>query len=138
MLRGDVANPYTSGSIPPWSAAKDSVPPAPQPVDSFEAKTSNVVVVGCAQMFTDNLLGVAGNAMFLLNAVDAVTLGNDLIEIRSKAITQRAIGPVSPQKKLAMRVFATVLVPVVVAGYGISRMLRRRREEAAYLAAYNG
>jgi ABC-type uncharacterized transport system involved in gliding motility auxiliary subunit len=139
MLRGDVPNPYAAGVIPPWaSAASDSVAPPAQPAEDFEPKDSNVIVVGCAQMFTDNLLGVAGNAMFLLNAVDAVTLGNDLIEIRSKAITQRVIAPVGPQKKLAVRVFATVLVPVLVAGYGVARMVRRRREEAAYLAAYSG
>jgi ABC-2 type transport system permease protein len=139
MLRGALSNPYETGTIPPWAkATPDSNPPPPKPVELFEPKESKLVVVGCAQMFTDNLLGVAGNAMFLMNAVDAVTLGNDLIEIRGKSITQRVIAPVSSQKKLAVRLFSTVLVPVVIAIYGILRMVRRRREEAAYLAAQAG
>jgi hypothetical protein len=78
---------------------------------------------------------VPGNSMLLLNAVDALTLGDDIIQIRARTMTQRTIEPLSDQAKLGWRFFAVGLVPLAVAAYGIFRSVRRRREEAAFLAA---
>ncbi len=72
--------------------------------------------------------GSGQNALFLLNAVDALAYGNDLISIRAKAMTQRSIRPVSNGEKLAYRIFAVILIPVLLAIYGLFRAGARRKE----------
>jgi ABC-type uncharacterized transport system involved in gliding motility auxiliary subunit len=137
MLNGDLPNPYAEGDVPAWAgAANDSV--LAGPVESFPPANSKVVVVGCAKMFDDNLIGAASNGLFLLNAVDALSLGDDLIAMRAKAYTQRVIEPVSDQKKLFFRFFAIGLVPVLIALFGVMRTIKRRQESAIYWAAQRG
>lgn len=132
LLEGDLPNAFAEGNIPAWSAGTDSL--GPQPVESFAAAESKVLVVGCAKMFDDNMLAAANNALFFLNAVDAMTLGDQLIAMRSKAQAQRLIEPVSDERKLFLRFFAIGLVPILVAVLGTVRNLRRRQESAAYWA----
>jgi len=79
-----------------------------------------------------------GNGLVLLNAVDALTLGGDLIQIRAKATATRAIGAVSDGQKLFYRFLTIGLVPLLILLFGVSRMMRRRREEADFLAASGG
>ena len=74
-----------------------------------------------AKMFDDNLLNAGGNGLLLLNAVDALTLGNDLIEIRAKAYDQRVLEPVSDKARLAYRILVVGLVPVLIAVGAASR-----------------
>jgi ABC-type uncharacterized transport system involved in gliding motility auxiliary subunit len=137
MLNGDLPNPYAEGDVPAWAgAANDSV--LAGPIESFPPANSKVVVVGCAKMFDDNLIGAASNGLFLLNAVDALSLGDDLIAMRAKAYTQRVIEPVSDQKKLFFRFFAIGLVPVLIALFGVMRTIKRRQESAIYWAAQRG
>lgn len=135
LLEGQFPNLYPEGDVPRWGdgAAADTL--AAEAVEEFVPVDSKVMVVGCSKMFDDNLLGAANNALFVLNAVDALTLGDDLIQIRAKAYTQRVIGEVSDQAKLLWRVFVIGLVPILVAGYGILRTMRRRQEQKTFLAA---
>ncbi len=138
LMRGEIPNVYPTGNKPEWpgGAASDTTDAGPEPVDEFAPVESSVVVLGDAKMFEDSFLQmVPGNSMLLLNAVDALTLGDDIIEIRARTMTQRTIEPLSDQAKLGWRFFAVGLVPLAVAAYGIFRSVRRRREEAAFLAA---
>jgi ABC-type uncharacterized transport system involved in gliding motility auxiliary subunit len=138
LMRGEIPNVYPTGNKPEWpgGAASDTTDAGPEPVDEFVPVESSVVVLGDAKMFEDSFLQmVPGNSMLLLNAVDALTLGDDIIQIRARTMTQRTIEPLSDQAKLGWRFFAVGLVPLAVAAYGIFRSVRRRREEAAFLAA---
>jgi hypothetical protein len=87
-------------------------------------------------MFEQMLLEQAGHGFFLLNSVDALTLGDDLISIRSKRMTRRTFGEVSDGKKLAFRVVNIGLVPVLLIVFGLGRRMRRRREKEEYLARF--
>lgn len=138
LMRGEIPNVYPTGNKPQWpgGAASDTTDAGPEPVEEFVPVESSLVVLGDAKMFEDSFLQmVPGNSMLLLNAVDALTLGDDIIEIRARTMTQRTIEPLSDQAKLGWRFFAVGLVPLAVAAYGIFRSVRRRREEAAFLAA---
>jgi ABC-2 type transport system permease protein len=101
---------------------------APQP--------GRLLVIGCSKLFEDMLLDQAGHALFLLNSVDALTLGEDLISIRSKRYSQRTFAEVSDGKKLAFRVANIALVPVLVTVLGLGNRIRRRREAEEYASKF--
>ena len=135
LLKGQIPNAYAEGNVPHWSSTPDSLR-IDRPVEEFVPVESAVVVVGCSKMFEDAFLQmVPGNAMLLLNSVDALTLGDDLIEIRAKVTTQRALRPLGDQARLLIKLVVVAFVPGAVAAFGILRQLRRRREEARFLAA---
>lgn len=138
LLRGQMPDAYAGGTVPPWPGVADSLQ-TEEPAEAYDPVETSVVVVGCSKMFEDSFLQmVPGNAMLLLNAVDALTLGDDLIEIRAKVTTVRALRPMSEQARLLIKFLVIGLVPVVVGVFGIFRQLRRRREEARFLTAQAG
>jgi len=72
------------------------------------------------------------NPLLLLNAVDALAYGEDLISIRAKIVSQRTIRVAGDSEKLFYRVFAVVLMPVLLVAYGIFRAGVRRKDAALY------
>lgn len=135
LLRGEFPNQYAEGTIPAWPGTPDSLR-TQEPVEQFTPVETSVVVVGCSKMFEDSFLQmVPGNAMLMLNAVDALTLGDDLIEIRAKVTSVRSLRPMSDKARLFIKVLIIGLIPLAIAIFGILRQLRRRREEAVFLAA---
>jgi ABC-type uncharacterized transport system involved in gliding motility auxiliary subunit len=138
LLRGQIPNAYAEGTVPAWSGTPDSLR-TEEPVEEFTPVESAVVVVGASKMFEDSFLQmVPGNGMLLLNAVDALTLGDDLIEIRAKVTTQRSLRPLGDNTRLLIKIVVVGLVPLAIAAFGILRQLRRRREEARFLDAQRG
>ena len=91
---------------------------------------ARLVLVGCAKMFDDMALQAGHNSLFLLNAVDGLTHGEDLISIRSKILTQRIIRPVSDGEKIAFRFLTVALLPVLLVIFGLMRANNRRKEAA--------
>jgi hypothetical protein len=64
--------------------------------------------------------------------VDFLAGSQDLLDIRSKTLTQRVIKPVEARDKLIWRIVAVLLVPVIIAIFGIMRAGMRRKEAARY------
>ena len=83
-------------------------------------------------MFDDSLLGAMQNGLLLMNGVDYLAGSQALLSIRAKSLTNRVIKPVDAQAKLFWRLFTVLLVPVVIAAYGIFRAGLRRKEAARY------
>ena len=135
MLSGKFPNPYSSGPIPSWGPSDSTVAGE---VESIEASEAVIVVTGCAKMFEDSYLQAGGynNALFLLNSIDGITMGNDLIQVRAKTVTRRVIDEVSEEKKLFWRGLITLVVPALVAVFGILRSVRRRREQATWIGSH--
>ena len=115
---------------PPAADPEDMTPPPPDDVAPLLREPAHVVLVGCAKMFDDMAVNAGQNALFLLNAVDGLVHGDDLVSIRSKMLTQRVIRPVSDGEKVMYRLFAIALVPIGLVIYGLSRANRRRKEAA--------
>jgi ABC-type uncharacterized transport system involved in gliding motility auxiliary subunit len=142
LVEGTFPDPWADASVPEWPAAPSAdttaaaaavepaagaaPPPAP----------GRLVVIGCSKMFEEMLINQAGHGLFLLNMIDAVTLGDDLISIRSKQFDQRTFGEVTDGKKLAFRLINIALVPLAVAVFGIGNRIRRRREADEYAAQF--
>jgi ABC-type uncharacterized transport system involved in gliding motility auxiliary subunit len=110
----------------------------PPPGGRDKGKTVKVIVVGCAEMFSDSLLRGLSDKTFLLNSVDALSLGEDLGSVRSKGTLVRVIASESltDGEKLFYRFLTLGLMPVVFAVLGIVRSVVRRRRRAAYLRKY--
>ncbi|MBC8366657.1 GldG family protein [bacterium] len=119
------------GGMPDWEQPDTLI--TGEPFVQGEAAAAQLMVLGCGKMFEQPFLGGAQNAMLLLNSVDALALGGELIGIRSRVITQRSLEPIEPATKLIYRIFTVVLVPVLIALFGIFRMILRRKESALYL-----
>ncbi len=97
------------------------------PAQPVTAAPSRVIVIGCAEAFSDTAIPALSNATLLLNSVDALALGNELIGIRSKIQKERFIAPVSVQGKILWRSIVMGLVPALWILFGASRAVRRRK-----------
>jgi ABC-type uncharacterized transport system involved in gliding motility auxiliary subunit len=131
LVEGDFPDTFAEQGVPEWPATApvegEQGPPA-DVVAPLAPAPAKLVLTGCAKMFDDMALQAGQNALFLLNAVDALAYGDDLISIRSKTMTMRSIRPVSDGEKLAYRIFAVFLVPLLLVIYGLVRAGARRKE----------
>lgn len=64
---------------------------------------------------------------FFFNTIDWLTLGDDLIHIRSHGVTDRPLKEVSEGEKLFLKFANIAGVPIVVVAFGLIRYLLRRR-----------
>jgi gliding motility-associatede transport system auxiliary component len=96
---------------------------------------TQVVVVGSDHFISDRFLQqFPSNGIFLANVVDWMTLGNDLIAIRSRGATTRPLKEIDDAKRGALKTLAIFPVPVLVILFGLGRaqlMRARRRRYAA-------
>lgn len=91
---------------------------------------SRVVVIGTANAVLDEMIQqFPMNTLLLQNAVDWLTLGNDLISIRSRGATDRPLKQVSEKGKTWIRFLVTFGVPLLVILLGLIRwgQIRKRR-----------
>ncbi|RUM87318.1 MAG: hypothetical protein DSZ23_06015 [Thermodesulfatator sp.] len=81
-------------------------------------------------MFSDSALSALSNAAFFLNSMDALCLGPELINIRTKMQLQRFISPLSAREKLLWKLFAIFSAPVFWVLFGVFRAASRKRRRA--------
>jgi len=97
-----------------------------------EPGEGRLLLVGSARMFSDGLVGAFDNALLLLNAVDTLTLGSELVDIRGKSLKPRSLETPAAAGKVWWRFFTVVLVPLLVVAAGAVRLLVRRRARERY------
>jgi ABC-type uncharacterized transport system involved in gliding motility auxiliary subunit len=102
-----------------------------------ESPETRILVVGNAQFATDTFLGqFPENSIFLQNAIDAMTLGDRLISIRSRGATDRPLKPTSDAAKSTLKLIGILGAPLLVIAFGLARFtLRRRTGSAQEIAA---
>jgi len=89
-----------------------------------ESEPTQIVVVGNSKFLEQ---GRPGGQLFFLNMVDWLTLGEDLISIRSHAITDRPLREVSESEKTFIRFICVFGIPLIVIAFGLLRYFLRRR-----------
>ncbi len=141
LVRGQFPDVYTGKERPAWPppAQQPGMPPTPPPQEDAPAKAltpapGKLLVVGNAQMLQRNFLS-GGNLDFFLNSVDALTLGDDIINVRGKKQTNRTISKPSPETRQFWKFVNLGLMNLLIAGIGIGGALLRRRARAVYTAA---
>ena len=89
-----------------------------------ESEPTQIVVVGNSKFLEQ---GRPGGQLFFLNTIDWLTLGEDLISIRSHAITDRPLREVSESEKNFVRFICVFGIPMIVIAFGLIRYFLRRR-----------
>jgi ABC-2 type transport system permease protein len=141
LVRGQFPDVYTGKERPAWpppQSAPGMPPPPPSQEDAPAAAPTpapgKLLVVGNAQMFHRNFLS-GGNLDFFLNSMDALTLGDDIINVRSKKQINRTISRPSASERQFWKFINLGLVNILIAALGIGGALLRRRARVAYAAA---
>ena len=141
LVRGQFPDGYAGTERPPWPAPQSppGMPPTPSPQEEAPAAASTpapgkLLVVGNAQMFHRNFLS-GGNLDFFLNSIDALTLGDDIINVRSKKQINRTISRPSASVRQFWKFVNLGLVNILMAALGIGGALLRQRARLAYAAA---
>lgn len=108
------------------SSTKDSI--------EFEKgglRESAILVVAESDFLTDLSLQRGEwpeNMIFMLNAVDYMTLDDSLLGIRAKSQGIEPLEEISDTKRQLMKIFGVGTIPVMVLAYGIIRLMWRRKK----------
>jgi gliding-associated putative ABC transporter substrate-binding component GldG len=101
-----------------------STPPERSPDEA------RLIVAGTARIASPDMPVGGAAAAFLLNAVDWMSLDEDLIAIRSKGALHRPLREIPPPAKTAVRWINILLPGFLAAGFGAFRFSRRRSARA--------
>ncbi len=138
LLEGKFNNPFGKKGVPPWPEEdkknKDEDKDKKKE-DRKEAKNeenlkpqkARLILIGSSQMFTDDTIPALSNGPLILNSMDALCLGEELIHVRTKTQVQRFIRDVSQGEKLFWKAFTVFFVPILWITFGIFRAIRRKR-----------
>lgn len=131
-----------SGQFRSFFAGKP-VPPRPDatgPADSppkEESPLTQVIVVGNSQFVTDVFLrNFPANSLFLENAVDWMTTGNELISIRSRGATARPLRHLSDAARTTVKLLLIIGVPALVVLLSLVRVKVRQRARRQTVEAF--
>jgi len=132
LLEGKFKSKYKGKTVPKWETAPaDSTKEEEEEQSEItgEAEENKIIAIGCSNMFKSNILqSVEDHKNFLRNCVDALTLGDDLIKIRSKNIMTRRIRTTSSIGKALTKIFVVWFSPVVFVIAGFYITIRRRKK----------
>ena len=91
-----------------------------------------LLLVGDSDFIKDSILrNYPDNLLFFQNAVDSLSLGDDLISVRSKGVTERPLKDISEPVKAAVRYGNIFGLTLIVVLFGLIRHYLRRRKPAA-------
>ncbi|MBI3316654.1 MAG: Gldg family protein [Candidatus Omnitrophica bacterium] len=142
-VQGIFADAYKDKAVPEWpktepaASAEETKEEAKKEELKSEAVLSpapgKLIVVGAATLFQKHLVKGGGNLQLFMNSVDILSLGEELVTIRSKRPIDRSVGRVPSAAKMGWRFFVTVLIPVILAVLGALRLFLRRQTKSLYL-----
>lgn len=124
--------PQQQPGQPPMPDMDDDSPEPPAP--DIVAQPGRLILLGCAEMFRKNFLQ-AGNLDLFLNSVDAVTLNENLVNVRGRKPIERRISPPTEAQKTMWRLANYGLANLIIASIGVGLFLARRRARNEYTMA---
>jgi ABC-type uncharacterized transport system involved in gliding motility auxiliary subunit len=100
---------------------------------------TQMIVVGSPHLAASRFLQqFNGNGIFLANAVDWMTLGSDLIAIRSRGAVTRPLREVEDSQRSLLKWLALFPVPILVILFGLVRAQIRRGKRNRYALEFGG
>ena len=146
MAEGQFADAFSGKPVPDWPKEEKPAAEAGAEADKKEDKAvespkpgpvtpapGKLILTGAASMFQKNLVRGGGHLNLFMNIVDALTLGDELVTIRSKRPSDHSIGRVSAGAKIGWRFFVSIIIPILIAAIGTFRMILRRRSKQNYM-----
>ena len=140
--KGQFPDAFAGKERPAWPKPQQQpgMPPEPETPDNEPAAAAvtpapgQLVLMGCSQMFRKNFLQAANLDLFL-NCVDAVTLSENLVNVRGTKPIDRVIDKPSKQQRALWQLANYGLANIIIAGIGIAFFVMRRRARNAYTVA---
>ncbi|MCZ6678704.1 MAG: GldG family protein [Candidatus Poribacteria bacterium] len=128
-LSGVFKSFYANKEIPTVESSESEDDELPKPTDEerttkTESEPTQIIVVGNSRFLQQ---GRPDGQIFFLNTVDWLTLGEDLINIRSHGVTDRPLKEVSESEKFFLKFLSIAGVPILVVVFGLVRFFLRRR-----------
>ncbi len=144
MVTGQFPDAFKDKPRPAWppTQPRPGMPPMPEDDKEDAAPTpitpapGKLILLGCAQAFTDNLIRSVDNKDLLLNSIDAAALGDQLVNIRGKKPVNRAIERPEARTRLFWKGVNYVGINALVAAVGVAVAFLRKRSRAQYELAY--
>ena len=112
-------------------------PPEEEPFQGFKPAPGKLILIGGTQMFRKEFLQQS-NLDFFLNSVDALSLGDDLIKVRTKKPINRIMAKPSDAARTFWKFAVYFLVNFIIAVIGLIVILKRKRDREAYTNAHCG
>lgn len=140
--KGQFPDVFAGKERPAWpkSQQQPGMPPEPETPDDEPAAAAvtpapgQLILMGCSQMFRKNFLQAANLDLFL-NCVDAVTLSENLVNVRGTKPIDRVIDKPSKRQRALWQLANYGLANSIIAGIGIAFFVMRRRARNAYTVA---
>ncbi len=128
MLEGAYSSFFKDRPLP------DGVPKNEERANAATGARSQHIVVGDSDFIVYGLQNrrQAGNRNFFLNSLDFLTLGQDLIGIRSKQVNDRPLLPLSDDARQTIKYLTILIMPLIVILIGSFRFMRRRSMKRMY------
>lgn len=144
VVQGQFPDAFADKERPAWPKPEQQpgMPPMPEedetpeePAAPVTAAPGKLVLMGCSQMFRKDFMQ-QGNLDLFLNSVDAVTLDENLVQVRGKKPVDRTITKPSEGTKTFWRFVNYGLANIIIAGLGIGLTMARRQSRNAYTMAH--
>jgi len=143
LAKGQFPDAFEGKERPAWPVAEPqpgqfAPPPPPDegPAPEITPAPGQLVLLGCSEMFRKDFMQ-AGNLDLFMNAVDAITLGDDLVNVRGRKPIDRLINTPSIATQQTWKVINYTLASGIIAAIGIAVAVVRRRSRDAYTMANN-
>ncbi len=146
IAQGQFADAFAGEAMPTWPKPEPETPEGPEAAKSAPEKSEAVsetrsmtpasgkmILVGASTLLQKHLVRGGGHLSFFLNSIDALTLGDQLVTIRSKQPIDRSINRISAPAKVVWRFISSLLIPIAIAVIGTFRMILRRKAKQDYL-----
>lgn len=138
-VRGQFPDAFAGEERPVWPKPEQQpgTPPPPEtddeepPAAAVTPAPGQLVLMGCSQVFRKNFLQAANLDLFL-NSVDAVTLTEDLVNVRGTKPIDRVIDKPTKRQRTLWQLANYGLANLLIAGVGIGFFVLRRRARNAY------
>ncbi len=130
LVQGTFASAWADSTMPSWPAGPGEQSDTTEASSGItgEAQSNKMLVYGCTNLFKNDVLkAVPSHQALLLNSVDALTLGDELINIRSKNIQTRRVREVSSFSKALSKAFVVWFAPLVMVGLGLYINVQRKK-----------
>lgn len=97
----------------------------PGPEKPLAAK---LLIIGSDQLIYDFFLqNNRSNQVFVQNLVDWFTIGEDLIDIRSKKLAQKPLREMTDSERVFIKWLATLIIPLILIIFGVVKVVVKRK-----------
>ncbi len=136
LVEGIFPDAFADKPLPAWEETPDpkaAETAAQEQTKKPEAKPAKLVLVGAASMFQNNLIRGGGHYHFIMNMLDTLTFGDDLVGIRAKHMTDRTMSKITRSEKYIWRILVTFFVPLILIILSVYRLFASARAKQKYL-----